>query len=1271
MKKNTFRAALSVLLVLCLAVMIAPQVALADDASATVVYDDRYVSMTGSDGTGNGLSETTAWRTITHAESQLPFGGVNPDRILVLPSNPNQYGGPANSENLVVDKPVTIKSTDGAGPVNDPMTAIDLTGQGGPDQVIEIVSSNVTIDGLFLAGASVGIWAHGPDVGPPIENVTVKNCIIKVDQVENGTGIEMMKVKHAVIDNNEIYVGTEGAGLALSVTYAWGILMSDCFNATVINNLINVHGDMVAIGIEMDLCPKSLVGVEADGTSAPNIINVLAAGDVVGVGIKVTESPLIDVDYNVVTVETNGEWWGIAFGIKVKQSDRADVIGNTVTVDNNMVGGSGGFLMAMGIWVKMCHESNVNSNIVEVTGVGNIVDTEVDGVNLTLDDEADLEDIDEILLPSLGNTLNVAGGIGVVIGIKVSSSEYVMVNGNDVDVRLGLDFVAADEDFANGCGNGVAMGIKAIDAPGIKVMGNDVDVQRAVAPSRPHDVMVFIKVHAIEATTAEFGGGGGIAIALGIVLAWSPGMISQNNVSADGDLKVEIKSVPNPGYLEEGSALSRLDSEIVGAIYQSLIETIQSETMEVQLSGNPPTIESMAGGGGIAAGIGIMVLESHGTKVTGNAPVIGIGDLRADVVSQELPGDPGAAAMGGGMGLGIGITVINSMSVEVSGNGNIDDGPVKGMGIADVFVGAKHGSGAVVVPTDTCAKGGGAGIGIGILLCGLPQFRAEAEELPEGQHWAHRPVVSTNVVEASGVAMIDIDAVDLVVSHDSMALGGGLGLGLGIASVFYPWILISNNTVGAIGDTEVDIYSEAVHTFDPVSIGGAAGIGIGITTVGAPGPQIIDNMSSGQGTALADVGATEKVIMDTGAFGGSLGLGEGILVFDCCWGLVKGNSMAYGVGDAETNVIAESYIPLKDAYALSLAAGIGKGIAVICSPKTDVVECNTAAGEGTARVEATADADFDYDGALGLAADLDILVSCLHLALDEEADASWGGFFGRVNYNSMVDTTDLGDNDGPVMVIDAGLLKLGFPCLNAKFNWWNHATGPSGSGPGNGEPVLWIGMPVKFEPWLYVEHTEVLEEQLGKFGFYIKMCKGLNTLSTPIALEQNVVSSRTWGDIAANSGLAGKVKYVIRWDDAAQQWEDVLPATTLDPLDAWYIYMYDECDSVILMVNVDPGHPYAMPTRTLATGWGLIGPNPIFDESYMPVDEALTSIELTPDGLQGYTQAISPVVGCQPAWYYVPDMDPEDMLSGRGYWVWMENGDILVGFGFTPLPDQL
>lgn len=574
MKGKIFNVVLSLVLVVSLGALMAPQGARADDAGATQVYDERYVSLNGIDDIGQDGSMANPWRSITYAVSQLPFDDGNPDRINVLPSNTGWYGG-AYPENIVVDKPVTIKSTGGAA-----VTTINVGGQSPvPDAVIEICSSDVVIDGLFLTGTDTGIDAHSPY----IDNVHVLNCIIKVDQVTDGIGIIMQQVKYPIIHNNEISVGTEGSNLAMSVTNAWGIVMYDCFNGQIHHNLLNVHGDYMAVGIQMDQCPKSFVGVMPDGTTpGPNIINVLAAGDVIGVGICVGESPLIDVACNQVTVETNGNTWAVAFGVMIRTSDRSDVNSNTVAVQNNVMGGdTSGLLLAWGIWMEQCHESNVNDNEVMVEGYGNVNNTAISELDLDEDIMEELAEIDELLLQTFGHPICPPQAVALVGGIKVKNSEYVMVKYNAaVDVDLDLTNISGQEEEAIGSSVGVALGIAAKNCPMLKVMGNTmVDVASKV----------YTKVVAVNSVIIEeVALGSGLSVALGITLCGSPGsMVSDNDAGAQGDLEVLIQAAPAGGTTSEaGSALARFDSEVMSAIYQSLVETVQSEQIDVEMNGD-------------------------------------------------------------------------------------------------------------------------------------------------------------------------------------------------------------------------------------------------------------------------------------------------------------------------------------------------------------------------------------------------------------------------------------------------------------------------------------------------------------------------------------------------------------------------------------------------------------------------------------------------------------------------------------------------------------
>jgi hypothetical protein len=1301
-------------------------------------YDVRYVAkfenslgtshLAGDDTNGNG-SIAEPWRTITMAVDELPYNSGShmkdpfgtswtPDLIvvgpsIVPPSTSGEYGGSGDPENIYIDNPVVLVSYSGAD-----VTHINVSDQsyiiGG---VVEIVSDDVIIDDFTIAsnggvfptggGAATGVYAHGTPMAP-IHNVQVLNCRIKIDQYDwvGGVGIEMDYVKWAVIHNNNIDVGIMGGDVEVgpeSLGTAFGIIMFGCFEAEITSNELDVQGDYYAIGISMFNCPRSWVGVAPPGgetgTPAPNDIEVKAGSDVTAYGIQVCMSDLIDIMYNSVEVEATGDFYAAAYGIQVCYSGRIDIIDNYVYVESNLPDSiMAGFMMARGIAVKGCDgPNNVSRNAVTVAGSGYVNETVyIDDFNLEDDVIEDLAEFEPILLDSLAIDQSFVSAMGSAVGISVTNSPATAVTENSVNVMLSVRIISGDDISAYGSGGGCAIGISGLSSPGINVSGNTVDV---------YDY-VYAQVIAEYVRSSQFAIGGATSVSLGIILDYSPGYVGVNAVNADADVTAYIEAaevIYDTGAGAEESALALLDAEILGAIYLQLYESLGDEMIDIELSGNLPGIQTIGGGDAAAIGIGIMVMNSDVVTVELNVPVSGTGDVTLDVISSEI-GMPWAEAGGGGMGLGIGIAIINTRGATVSNNVGVN-----GSGTADVDISATH----ETMVQNAIAMGGGAGIGVGILLCGMTQYVNEAEVLPENQCWPDGPVVTGNVVTATGIAgteeaPIKVSAEDLNPSHESCATGNGLAVALGIAGVWYPGIMIQGNTVDADASAWVETDSEAVHSFDPISIGGAVAIGIGITTIGCDHAQILYNVASGDGIAYGEVGATENVLMLWGAYayGGSLGLGIGIFVIDCPRSLVQGNShlddetclieqAVVGRGDAECIVEATSYYPLSEAYAYSLSTGIGIGIAVAYSPCTDVINCNVAAGEGTARVSATYDADFGAEGAAGFAGSYDMfmkLTSCHPRFLEEDIDeldpqGRSRHRFGDVNYNSMIDDVPLGTNTLVVVAVeDAGLLKIGEPCLDATRNWWNDPTGPSGFGPGNGEPILWSGHPVCFVPWLYVEHGEVLCEQVGKFGFYLSLCKGLNTLSTPIALEQNAMvipmgysPSRAWGDILANSGLtAGDFKFTYRWDPAGQIWVPVSNGTYLDPLDAWYIYLRDTAptDNLILFINSADAfgagaHPYSMPTRQLYAGWNLIGPNPQFPDIGMPVEDVLSSVELTSEGTPGYTQVISPIVNCQESWVYVPDgkkCSGPDMLIGNGYWVWMLNDIVLVGFGFSPLP---
>ncbi len=247
-----------------------------------------------------------------------------------------------------------------------------------------------------------------------------------------------------------------------------------------------------------------------------------------------------------------------------------------------------------------------------------------------------------------------------------------------------------------------------------------------------------------------------------------------------------------------------------------------------------------------------------------------------------------------------------------------------------------------------------------------------------------------------------------------------------------------------------------------------------------------------------------------------------------------------------------------------------------------------------------------------------------------------------INYNNIAGNEEYG-------VLNTTKYKI-----DATYNWWGHPRGPrcgkgkSGRGDRVSEKVL-------YRPWLTKSFQTVSEEHVGHYGFEGRhLGKGWNTLSVPIYLDNNA-----WGDIAAclNENIA------YRFDASTQKWESMTAGDKLDPLDAIYIKMNSE-NSVPLVVSVSPRCP---PEKELKRGWNLVG-LAVWEAENMPVDQALVSVEQTPNGNRGYTIVVSPSLN-QKSWTYtISENEKPLMHKNKSYWVYMENPDNLAGFSTTPLP---
>ena len=393
------------------------------------------------------------------------------------------------------------------------------------------------------------------------------------------------------------------------------------------------------------------------------------------------------------------------------------------------------------------------------------------------------------------------------------------------------------------------------------------------------------------------------------------------------------------------------------------------------------------------------------------------------------------------------------------------------------------------------------------------------------------------------------------------------------------------------------------------------------------------------------------MLQDAGAWAGTYASGRGITAR---WGgeHVISHNNAHGSADAITRVLADSSVPLDWAGAGGLAMSEGFGLWLEDAYRAEVT-WNSFAGDATVSVEATAGATFEDEETLGYSLAADI--------------ANQWSRDSHINYNDMGGGVAAMIEYEHVEMWKYGLYNYSYHGVNARYNWWGDPSGPGGRGPGTGAAIEWHDYyePVPFMWWLSHPIADLLEDKVGYFGFGVEVGQGWNTLSTPVALEDPGFASIA----ALGEGLDWAIAYYYD-PTQANPWQQVTAGFSLYPLEGIYLKM--NADDVVFFTTSPATHA---PLRNLTKGqsWYLIGPTP-YDESFpftteMVVDLALVSLEETPGGHRGYNQVVSPLVGDQSPWVYVPGMHTAPMMLGsKAYWVFMENPDTLAGFVFTPLP---
>lgn len=219
---------------------------------------------------------------------------------------------------------------------------------------------------------------------------------------------------------------------------------------------------------------------------------------------------------------------------------------------------------------------------------------------------------------------------------------------------------------------------------------------------------------------------------------------------------------------------------------------------------------------------------------------------------------------------------------------------------------------------------------------------------------------------------------------------------------------------------------------------------------------------------------------------------------------------------------------------------------------------------------------------------------------------------------------------------------------------------------------------------------------LAIVDFQLPMEKGWNLRSTPISLN----NSNLYNIVHLGDDL--NYRSILRWNGEEGRWEQYAEPPSVDspgwyygstkvanavmqPLEAYYIYASDN-DQLGLVIN--RGNP-EMLSRDLYVGWNLIGlvPNIVsYGFSGMPINLSLATIYEAEGGLTGWSIAIG--IGedrsydeefyygniplekdsyekrfDQDSLFAVQELDSQEMTPGGGYWVAMENDDILLGSG--------
>jgi len=185
---------------------------------------------------------------------------------------------------------------------------------------------------------------------------------------------------------------------------------------------------------------------------------------------------------------------------------------------------------------------------------------------------------------------------------------------------------------------------------------------------------------------------------------------------------------------------------------------------------------------------------------------------------------------------------------------------------------------------------------------------------------------------------------------------------------------------------------------------------------------------------------------------------------------------------------------------------------------------------------------------------------------------------------------------------------------------------------------------------------QVLMELPGSADFMLTLHPGWNFISVPQTLAEG---HRTAGEVFSGVDTGG---HSIFWYDASHQnWNQMNPLDTLDPIRGFWIYSVSSAQ-VPLTLNYDPSVEH---TVVLQPGWNAIGFTYVYSarDALFPVKNAWTQLIGYDSESQMYeTSIINGGPGAHSDIYPV--------FPGKGYWVFMNEGGTL-SFSTYPLETGL